>query len=368
MGPILTSHINLYVIWYGNWNPNHQSTIRDFLYSLSSSSSVSPSVFDWWQTIRLYTDQTGSNITKSISLSLEFTDSKYSHRKSLTRLSIQSVIKNSIHALHKPLPLNFNNGLYLVLTSPDVQVGNSGTQCPGFCAYPFAWPKYSGTPTGNNDIMGAPNGDPGTEGMISVIAHELAEVSTDPFVNGWYAGNEPSFPTEIADLCIGVYGSGAGGGFVGQVYKDKKGNAYNLNGAKGRREQRWVSVLAENEGGSPYWSDMKVGLMLNGVRGRSPYWSDGERGFMVLLWWGEAEDGQQEMMEACKEVAGKENDDMPETIPNADACRCYAMYPLSPSLLGYDDDYYYKREMKNMPPITSFSKQEHRKKVSEIAV
>ncbi|KVI03070.1 protein EXORDIUM-like 7 [Cynara cardunculus var. scolymus] len=263
MGPILTSPIDLYIIWYGNWNPNHQSTIRDFIYSLSSSSSVSPSVFDWWQTIRLYTDQTGSNITKSISLSQEFIDSRYSHGKFLTRLSIQSVIKNSIQTLHKPLPLNYRTGLYLVLTSSDVQVqdfcrevcgfhyftfpsivggtlpyawvGNSGTQCPGFCAYPFAWPKYSGMPTGNKNIMGAPNGDPGTEGMISVIAHELAEVSTDPFISGWYAGNDPSFPNEIADLCVGVYGTGAGGGFVGQVYKDKKGNAYNLNGVKGRR-------------------------------------------------------------------------------------------------------------------------------------
>ncbi|XP_071704485.1 protein EXORDIUM-like 7 [Rutidosis leptorrhynchoides] len=262
MGPILTSPINLYIIWYGNWNTNHQSTIQDFLYSLSSSNAPSPSVSEWWQTVRLYTDQTGSNVSQSISLMGEFTDSRYSHGKYLTRLSIQSIIQRSVTTKFNPLPLNYKNGLYLVLTSSDVGVqdfcravcgfhyftfpsivgvtvpyawvGHSGTQCPGVCAYPFAWPKYSGMPRGNKDIMGPPNGDVGTDGMISVIAHELAEVSTNPLVNAWYAGDDPSAPDEIADLCVGVYGSGAGGGFVGQIFKDRMGNGYNLYGAKRR--------------------------------------------------------------------------------------------------------------------------------------
>lgn len=83
--------------------------------------------------------------------------------------------------------------------------------------------------------MGAPNGDLGVDGMISVIAHELAEVSSNPLVNAWYAGDNPISPTEIADLCLGVYGTGAGGGYVGQVYKDSRGNGFNLHGVKGRK-------------------------------------------------------------------------------------------------------------------------------------
>lgn len=267
MGPVLASPINLYLIWYGNWNPNHQATIRDFIYSLSSPAPF-PSVSDWWRTVRLYTDQTNSNITGNIRLSGEFHDTSYSHGTYLTRLTIQSVIKNAATSHAQALPLNYQNGLYLVLTSSNVQVqdfcravcgfhyftfpaivgvtvpyawvGYSGTQCPGLCAYPFAWPKYSGKPppstrNGANNIMGAPNGDPGVDGMISVIAHELAEVSSNPLVNAWYAGDDPSAPTEIADLCVGVYGSGGGGGFVGEVYKDSWGDGYNVNGVKGRR-------------------------------------------------------------------------------------------------------------------------------------
>ncbi|BFG28404.1 hypothetical protein CerSpe_146780 [Prunus speciosa] len=267
MGPVLTSPINLYIIWYGKWNPTQQSTIRDFIYSLSSPAPY-PSVADWWSTVRLYTDQTGSNITRSIALSGEFYDSAYSHGNYLSRLSMQSIIKHAVTSPYpRALPLNPHNGLYLVLSSPDVRVqdfcravcgfhyftfptivgvtvpyawvGNSGTQCPGVCAYPFAWPKYSGKPppstNGGNNIMRAPNGDAGADGMISVIAHELAEVSSNPLVNAWYAGDDPTAPTEIADLCMGVYGSGGGGGYVGVVSKDKWGNGFNVNGAKGRK-------------------------------------------------------------------------------------------------------------------------------------
>lgn len=268
MGPVLASAINLYIIWYGQWNPTHQTTIRDFLDSLSSSSSSSvpyPSVADWWDTVRLYTDQTGSNITATISISGEFYDSEYSHGVYLSRLSMQSIIKAVVTSHSRPLPLNPHNGLYLVLTSQDVQVedfcravcgfhyftfpilvgvtvpyawvGYSGTQCPGMCAYPFAWPKYSGKPppNGGNDLTHAPNGDAGVDGMISVIAHELAEVSSNPLINAWYAGEDPTAPTEIADLCLGLYGSGGGGGYIGQVYKDARGNGYNVHGVKGRR-------------------------------------------------------------------------------------------------------------------------------------
>ncbi|KAG9438915.1 hypothetical protein H6P81_019080 [Aristolochia fimbriata] len=278
MGPVLASPIKLYIIWYGQWNPYHQAIIRDFLHSLSSPpSSSNPSVSDWWRTVRLYTDQTGANITANFFLSGEHSDPGYSHGKYLTRLMIQSVIKSSVWTHQNALPLDPHNGLYLVLTSPDVAVedfcravcgfhyftfpaivgvtvpyawvGHSGTQCPGMCAYPFAWPKYTGGGRDKNrgDVLNPPNGDVGTDGMVSVIAHELAEISSNPLVNAWYAGDDPTAPTEIADLCMGVYGSGAGGGYVGKVYTDSRRRAYNVYGVKGRRFLvQWVWDTSRN--------------------------------------------------------------------------------------------------------------------------
>ncbi|KAK6121930.1 hypothetical protein DH2020_044333 [Rehmannia glutinosa] len=89
-------------------------------------------------------------------------------------------------------------------TLPYAWVGNSAKLCPGVCAYPFAVPDY----IPGLKAVKSPNGDVGVDGMISVIAHEIAELSTNPLVNAWYAGQDPVFPVEIADLCEGIYGTG----------------------------------------------------------------------------------------------------------------------------------------------------------------
>ena len=51
-----------------------------------------------------------------------------------------------------------------------------------------------------------PNGNVGIDGMINVISHELAELSSNPLINVWYTGEDPTSPTEIADLCEGLCG------------------------------------------------------------------------------------------------------------------------------------------------------------------
>ncbi|KAI4375464.1 hypothetical protein MLD38_013331 [Melastoma candidum] len=274
MGPVLSSSpINLHLIWYGKWERPHQEVIRDFLRSISpaSSPSPSPSVAEWWSTPSLYTDQTGANVSRSILIASEHHDANYSHGASLTRLSMQSVIASTVSAA--PAPVDHRNGVYLVLTSSDVAVqdfcravcgfhyftfpsvvgytlpyawvGNSGKQCPEVCAYPFAVPGYMAA--GGTKALAPPNGDVGVDGMISVIGHELAELTTNPLVNAWYAGEDPTAPTEIGDLCEGLYGTGGGGGYIGMVMKDGEGKSYNMNGKGGGRrflvQWLWSPVL-----------------------------------------------------------------------------------------------------------------------------
>ncbi|KAK9143345.1 hypothetical protein Syun_012745 [Stephania yunnanensis] len=107
---------------------------------------------------------------RTLILGQEKNDRFYSHGKSLTRLSIQNVIKSAVTSRTKSLPINPKSSLHLLLTSADVAVqdfggqvcgfhyftfpsivgytlpyawvGNSATQCPGSCAYPFAVPTY----------------------------------------------------------------------------------------------------------------------------------------------------------------------------------------------------------------------------------
>ncbi|KAI4314549.1 hypothetical protein L6164_027445 [Bauhinia variegata] len=272
MGPVLSSPINIYLIWYGKWAQPQKLLIKDFLLSISSNhhESPSPSVADWWRTVSLYTDQTGANISRTVVIAGEYSDLRYSHGNQLTRLSVQQVIASAVRSA--PFPVDHRNGIYLILTSQDVMmqdfcravcgfhyftfpsmvgytlpyawVGNSGKQCPEVCAYPFAVPGYMGG--GGPGSLSPPNNDVGVDGMISVIAHELAELSSNPLVNAWYAGEDPTAPTEIGDLCEGLYGTGGGGGYIGQVMKDKQGRTFNMNGRRGRRfllQWIWSPVL-----------------------------------------------------------------------------------------------------------------------------
>ncbi|XP_057965974.1 protein EXORDIUM-like 5 [Malania oleifera] len=272
MGPVLSSTIKIYLIWYGNWSSHDQLLIKDFLLSISSSrrAAPSPSVAEWWRTASLYTDQTGANVSRSVLIAGEYSDRRYSHGTQLTRLSIQQVIASAVRSAG--FPVEHRNGIYLVLTSDNVAVqdfcravcgfhyftfpamvgytlpyawvGNSGKQCPEVCAYPFAIPGYMG---GRGvGALAPPNGNVGVDGMISVIGHELAELATNPLINAWYAGEDPTAPTEIGDLCEGLYGTGGGGGYIGQVMRDGKGRTFNVRGQRQRKflvQWIWNPVL-----------------------------------------------------------------------------------------------------------------------------
>jgi hypothetical protein len=86
MGPVLSSTpINIYLIWYGRWANSQKLLIKDFLNSISPTTvAAKPSVSEWWRTVSLYTDQTGANVSRSILIAGEYTDSAYSHGTGLT--------------------------------------------------------------------------------------------------------------------------------------------------------------------------------------------------------------------------------------------------------------------------------------------
>ncbi|KAH9624769.1 hypothetical protein KSS87_022855 [Heliosperma pusillum] len=275
MGPVLSSSpINVYIIWYGRWASKQQSIIKDFIHSISPSDNPKAkevnTVSEWWKTVSLYTDQTGANVSRNILVAGEYSDHKYSQGTHLTRLSVQLVIANAVKTA--PFPVDHKHGIYLILTAVDVTmqdycravcgfhyftfpslvgytlpyawIGNSGKQCADVCAYPFAIPAYM---AGSGlTALKPPNNDVGVDGMISIIGHELAELSSNPLINAWYAGEDPTAPTEIGDLCEGLYGTGGGGGYTGQVMRDREGKTYNLLGRNGRKflvQWLWNPIL-----------------------------------------------------------------------------------------------------------------------------
>lgn len=279
-GPLLSTGglISVHLIWYGKFTPLQRSIVADFLQSLGENTSNQPSASTWWKTTHKYRVAASNKAAPSsaIILGKQKLDQDYSLGKSLKRSDIAALVEAAVKSTALPLPLPANNGgsaVYLVLTSEDVAVegfcmsscgfhdnlnllpgpeltgsrmmgkekkqqqlipyawvGNSASQCPGQCAWPFHQPIYGPqTPP-----LVAPNGDIGIDGMIINIATVVAGAVTNPFNTGYFQG-DANAPLEAVSACTGIYGKGAYPGFPGVLLVDKTtGASYNGHGINGR--------------------------------------------------------------------------------------------------------------------------------------
>jgi len=213
-GPVMTNTngVNVYLIWYGDWSNNTAPTIvADFITHLTGS--------PWYNITATYTDAANKHIANKVTLAKQINDS-YSHGSSLKNADVADVVRQAIttHAL----PAD-TNGVYFVLTSQDVK---QGVSINSFCNLYCGWHNTgSGTLNGKTaDIRYAfvgdaarcitscaaqstsPNNNPGADGMISVIAHELSEAVTDPDTStGWRFYSTDG--NENADECAWTFGT-----------------------------------------------------------------------------------------------------------------------------------------------------------------
>lgn len=260
-GPLLSGKISVNLIWYGQFKPSQRAIVSDFISSLTTpQNQKSPSVSTWWSTIDKYYHLSSSkkhhHSPLSLSLGKHILDENYSLGKSLT----------SKHIVQLASKGDQKNAINVVLTSSDVAVegfcmskcgthgsaygtnagrsklakldkfayiwvGNSETQCPGLCAWPFHQPIYGP----QAEPLVAPNNDVGIDGMVINLASLLAGTATNPFNNGYYQGVAEA-PLEAASACPGVYAKGAYPGYAGDLLKEATtGASYNANGANGRK-------------------------------------------------------------------------------------------------------------------------------------
>ncbi|KDP40915.1 hypothetical protein JCGZ_24914 [Jatropha curcas] len=241
-GVLLKGNVTVNLIWYGQFSPAQRSIIVDFINSLSSKRAPVPSAATWWQTTEKY--RGGSSTLK------------VGHQILHEQYTLGKILKTS-HLLALASKTNFAmDSINVVLTSKDVAVdrfcmsrcgthgssrgsakgtyiwvGNSETQCPGQCAWPFHQPIYGPqTPP-----LVAPNGDVGVDGMIINLATLLANTVTNPFNSGYYQG-PPTAPLEAASACTGKFGTGSYPGYPGRVLADKAtGASFNAHGVNGRK-------------------------------------------------------------------------------------------------------------------------------------
>jgi len=203
-GPVITTP-TAYVIWYGNWNrgngtdtPEGQQIVSDFFTAIGGSPYFN-----------INSTYPGSGITGHVTYGGAYTQTG-TYKTHLKDGDIKTIVGNAISGGHLPNDLT---GIYFVLTSSDI------AETSGFCTRYCGWHtsaniagttrRYSFVGNAARCITGcaaqstSPNGNAGVDGMVSVIAHELEEATTDPDLNAWYA----STGAENADICAWTFGT-----------------------------------------------------------------------------------------------------------------------------------------------------------------
>ena len=202
-GPLILGNTNVYYIWYGNWSGNSATTI---LTDLASSIGGS----GYYNINTTYYNGSNQAVSNAVTLAGSTTDN-YSQGTALSDAGVQSVVAGAIGSGSLPKD---TNAVYFVLTSADVN------ETSGFCTQYCGWHTHgtiSGSDVkfafvGNPDrcpsaceaqSTSSPNGNPGADGMASVIAHELEEAVSDPDLNAWYDRRG----YENADKCAWTFGT-----------------------------------------------------------------------------------------------------------------------------------------------------------------
>ncbi len=215
-GPVMQGPHNVYFIWYGNFSGNSALTILPDLINGFGGSR-------YFNTNTTYGDTTG-DIANTVTLAGQIFDN-YSQGTALNDTKLPNVLLTPFN--NGKLPVD-PNGIYFILTSPDVTETSGTTDgfCKTFCGFhTFATlsngitstdikvafigdaatqcPARPGQPGCSAQAL-SPNGNEGADAMANVIAHELNEAITDPKGDAWFHIDTSG---EVADLCNFNFGS-----------------------------------------------------------------------------------------------------------------------------------------------------------------
>jgi hypothetical protein len=226
-GSVMTNPVRVYLVYYGSWtNTQAIGIINTFVTNLGTS--------QWWNIQTSYyfpNPTTGARtyVQNGVTLGgyVMVPIDNNNGGTSLVDSGVSNIISNQINAGKLPFD---NDGVYIMISSKEVYesgfcssdcgwhsaayvtgtskimkygwIGDASTQCPGSCT------AFGSGPT--------PNGNLAADGIVSVLAHEIAETVSDPLLSAW----KNSDYTENADKCAWQFIS---------TYKTASGAPANVN-------------------------------------------------------------------------------------------------------------------------------------------
>ncbi|RVW56314.1 Protein EXORDIUM [Vitis vinifera] len=216
-GPLLSGKISINLIWYGKFKPSQRAIVSDFITSLSSPKP--PPTNPLLRRGGIPSTNTTSSLSPRNPPPSLAAKGQQSNAINVVLTSSDVAVEgfcSSRCGTHGSSPSSKTakvNGK--ISKFAYIWVGNSETQCPGQCAWPFHQPIYGP----QSPPLSAPNNDVGMEGIVMNLASLLAGTVTNPFGNGYYQGSAEA-PLEAASACPGIYGKGAYPGYAGKLLED----------------------------------------------------------------------------------------------------------------------------------------------------
>jgi hypothetical protein len=218
-GLVMNQGINTYVFVYGDWSAYgyYPDIIMSFLDNIGGT--------PYFNINTSYDDGAGNFILNSLintDITIRYVD-PYARGHNLSFNDISLIVADGVASGFWGSTSYDPNGIYLVLTAPDVMQTNGPGEA--FCQTYCGWHTYLQDPqTGNSIAYGfignpvtqcrngcepfgggnAPNGNEGHDAMVSIIAHEINEATTDPALAGWYQND---LAHEVGDLCNFNFGA-----------------------------------------------------------------------------------------------------------------------------------------------------------------
>lgn len=223
LGGSILGRATVYLLWYGNWDGSPAPAIlEDMLHSVSGDDYHDASAYYGilWNYSAQFADSgilytTPPRVRFGGSYYLGYTAGKY-----LGLGNEENQVGNAI--TYGVVPYD-QDGIYVILTSADVgeDLGFEDAFCLTYCGFhrlgatndtlhkPFRY-AFAGSPDRCPDdctmkpewlTAGAdasPNGDWASDGLASLVVHEIFETITDPAP---YTGWVSPFQSEIGDLC-----------------------------------------------------------------------------------------------------------------------------------------------------------------------